>query len=479
MQPNARLEARISRRQFLKLTGLGAAAAVVAAGTGGSNPLPAAYDPTGTDAVREFVSRPDLKAPVFTFAVPARDTWPGLLFLTPDTGPLIMDDRGEPIWIGPGGAPSRINLHATEYGGKPVLAWWEGTITHGHGEGEYVMADTSYRELLRFGAGHGVRGDLHEMLITPAGTALITAFATVTTEGRPLFEGVVQEIDIASGDALFEWHSYPVVPEDESVVGMPADPKEAYDYFHVNSVDVDADGNLLVSARNTSTVYKLDRSTGAILWRLGGSRSDFVQDDNAVFRLQHDARRQPDGTLSIFDDESGGRPARAVFLRPDLAAHRAVLVREYPEPAELPTPAQGSVQPFPDGSLLVGWGSVPELTEFAADGSVRMHARFDGGKASYRVRRSPWKAVPHERPVAVARADATGTTVYASWNGATEVASWQVLAGETPGRLDVAGTSPRTGFETAVTVATRGGWFAARALDAAGNALAESPATLT
>jgi Arylsulfotransferase (ASST) len=471
MRTSDLLRARLTRRQLLKAAGIGAAGVVVLLGASGSD-LPPPAQPVQGD-LRRFRSRPDLSAPTFMTIVPAVGVASGNLFLTPNSGALIADNTGEPIWIGSAGDLRMVNLQVATYQGAPVLGWWQGEITSGHGQGEYVLLDQHYREVTRIQAGNGYQGDLHELLLTDRGTALITAYGERPGTQRTVFDGIVQEIDIASGAVRFEWHSYPVITEDESVIGEPSDPTAVFDYFHVNAIDVDGDGNLLVSARNTSAVYKIDRSTGELMWRMGGKASDFAVPSDARYQLQHDVRHHPDGTLTIFDDESG-EPARAIVLGMSTVPRAIRLLRAYEEPYHQPVAAQGSAQLLPDGGLLVGWGNEPAVTEFSEDGSIRFHARFDAGESSYRVRRHAWTGHPADPPDVAVDAIPGWTTVHVSWNGATEVTGWQVLSGPSASRLSPVAAGPRTGFETSFTVRPTDPWIVARALDASGTVLAES-----
>ncbi len=188
-------------------------------------------------------------------------------------------------------------------------------------------------------AGGGYLADLHELLITGEDTALITIYGLVpydlSSVGGPedgvVAEGIVQEVDIETGEVLFEWHSLEHVGIEESYFPPPEDPAEPFDYFHINSIDVDHDENLIISARKTSATYKIDRQTGDVLWRLDGKRGDFQMGPGTLTRYQHDARRLPDETLTIFDngEEGESEMSRAIIVRLDEAAMRASLVREY------------------------------------------------------------------------------------------------------------------------------------------------------
>jgi Arylsulfotransferase (ASST) len=217
---------------------------------------------------------------------------------------------------------------------------------------------------------------------------------------------------------------------------------------------VDADGNLLVSARNTWAVYKVDRRSGRVLWRLGGKCSDFVLEKGARFAWQHDARSHDGGRLlSVFDN--GVSRSRGLVLALDEKRMRASVAREYVHDTALHAYKLGSVQLLGNGDALVGWGTDPHLTEFSSGGAVRLDATLPHGGQNYRAPRFPWRGNPREAPAAVVR----GATVYASWNGATDVVAW---------RIDPGGpTVRRTGFETALPL--RAGRVVA--LDARGRVL--------
>src|SRR5215217_1395922 len=229
-------------------------------------PLPSVA-PVLPKGVWAFRSRPDLTPAAAEVAGSAYGTAPGYVFLAlkegaGEHGPMILDDRGQLVWFEK--YVTARNFKVQRYRGRPVLTWWEGTVVAGHGVGEYVVFDNSYREIARFRAGNDYPGDLHEFLITPDDTALLTAYAAVPAdlssvggvEYGSAWDGITQEIDIETGEVLFEWHSLDHVGVEESYVHPPADPDFVYDYFHINSIDVDHDDNLLISARNTSAVYK-------------------------------------------------------------------------------------------------------------------------------------------------------------------------------------------------------------------------------
>jgi hypothetical protein len=390
-----------------------------------------------------------------------------------------VDNSGQPIWENPLAGKVTTNFRVQRYRGEPVLTWWEGLIEYGHGVGEYVIADASYRTVRRVQAAHGLRGDLHEFVITPRDTALLTSYvitgADLSSVGGSrkgtIQDAIFQEIDLASGRVLLEWHSLDRIPLQESYAPVEAN----WDFFHINSVDLDNDGNLLVSSRSTHTVYKLDRS-GAIVWRLGGKHSDFEMASGSNFAWQHDARRQPDGTLTIFDN--GATPAveklsRGLILDVDEQAMTATLLRQYTHPKIL-SGSQGSMQLLTNGNVFIGWGEVPRVSEFERSGRLVFDAVLGKQYQSYRAFRLPWSGTPAEAPAIATAGDYADLTVYASWNGATGVDSWQLLAGAQARSLSPVSSVRSQGFESALRASSAGPYLAVRALDATGSVLGQS-----
>jgi hypothetical protein len=456
--------------------------------------------PSPQHGVWAFRSRPDLSPPAIEVVKEAHHTAPGYIFVAPpaghagQSGSLVVDNRGEVVWFRPllNSSGRVMDFKTQTYRGKPVLTWGE---TSGLGV-EYVIFDDTYGEIARFSAVNGYRGDHHEFLISPQDTALITIYDGVPRDLSSFgghkdgvaVQGIVQELDIETGKVLFEWHSIDHVDLDESYVK----PGQTYtgtnsgsklDYFHINSIDVDHDKNLLVSARTTSAVYKIDRNSGQVIWRLGGKKSDFEMGPGARFAYQHDARRLPGGTITIFDNGTtvfeNGLPktveeSRAIVLKLDERKMKASLVREYSNGQH--ADAAGNMQVLPNGDVFVGWGRAVSFSEFSHDGKLLFDARLIGDP-SYKTFRFPWSARPADRPAAAAERTSEGEVrLYASWNGATNVASWEVLTGEHPSRLGPLGQVFRNGFETAMDVRTSKPYVAVRAKDRDGQTLGTADA---
>ncbi len=495
--------AKLTRQRFLQAVGAGTAW-IALLNMPGCKPAErgqtgAGAQAAGSSAAKQgeaqaFRSRPDLRPPTVEVTTQAHDTAPGYVFVVPDRGPgqygpMIFDNRGQPVWFHHSQDRLVRDFRAQRYQGEPVLTWWEGEVRGARGIGEYVILDSSYREIARLQAGNGYRGDLHEFLITLRNTALLTAYNPVHKDLSPVggpkdgvvLEGIAQEVDIETGEVLFEWHSLDHVGIEESHFKPSSNPKRAFDYFHINSLDVDHDDNLLISARNTWAVYKANRNSGEVMWRLGGKKSDFEMGSSTRTAFQHDARRQSDGTITIFDNGAAPKvhdQSRGIMLELDMDKMKATLVREYTHPSKkLLAGFLGNVQVLPNGNVFIGWGSEPFFSEFSHDGELLFDARFPPEYTSYRSYRLEWSGHPVDEPTVAAEPASEGrTTVYASWNGATEVATWQLLAGSSPDQLKPVGFVPRDGFETTIAAHTVGPYVAVRAKDYLGQVLGTSEA---
>jgi hypothetical protein len=445
--------------------------------------------------VRKFRSRPDLAPPFVTVDTSRPGQAPGYLFLSPKSkrdekqaGPMIADNSGQPIWFDAlPGITAATDFRAQTYKGKPVLTYWRGTSRQGIGTGEMVMLDQSYHVIRRIRAPNGLKPDLHEFKITPDDKAVIVSYPIVrqnlrAVKGRKrglVVDSVLQEIDLDTGLVTFEWHSLGHIPITETFA-RPR-PGTPFDYAHTNSVNPDLDGDFLMSARNTWTAYKIDRETGKILWRLGGKKSSFKLPRAARFAWQHDVHRRADGAITVFDNSAFPpvrKFSRALAIRLDQSKRTASLISATRHPRRLLTATQGNQQTLPNGDFLVGWGSQRQLTEYDSAGKVLFNAALSLGYESYRTYRLPWVGLPQSRPkVAATDEPGAGTDAYMSWNGATEVASWELFAGSSPSTLQSVGRAPKRGFETRMTAPGDPHFVQGRARDRAGNVLSTSAPT--
>ena len=357
--------------------------------------------------------------PPVTVLTSHTDAANGAIFISPfgntadyANGPEIINSAGQPIWFHPVPAGQEASDFRTQtYRGQPVLTWWQGTGLGGLASGTDYIYDRHYHQIAEVHAGNGYTADGHEFLITPWNTALILVYTTATADltsiGGPanqtVVDGIVQEIDIPTGKVLLQWNSQDHVPFSESEQPLPASPTTPWDWFHINAVHVDTDGNLLVDARNTWTVYKVNRHSGHVIWKLGGKDSSFalrtapgqqLDDAGEIFAWQHDPVALGHDRYTIFDNESSGTPllshSRAVTVQLDERARTATLIGSANQPEGLVAASQGNAQTTGNGDLFVGWGALPYLSEFSRSGELIFDARFPDGVNSYRAYRLPW-----------------------------------------------------------------------------------------
>jgi hypothetical protein len=475
-------------------------------------PVPPVLDLPLTQPAKldHFVSEPGLQAPLITVSRRSRRATARDILLTPlptpevhpesnnaitihpvgPGGPMIVDSRGNLVWFDQLAPPAvAANLQVELFAGRSVLTWWQGDVTvSAYGIGEGVIADRSYRTLRIVRAGNGYHADLHEFVLAPPHDALLTVYSLVlvhlpgTAPGSlsPLMDSIVQEVDVRTGLVVWEWHALGHIPLQDSYA-TPATSADD-DAFHINSLEPLPGGRVLVSARDTSAVYEVDRATGRIVWTLGGKASTFQLGPGARFWFQHDARLLPHDRISLFDDEAGppfkAQASRGLILGLDLRRARARVVARFGPRGRGPlAESEGSLQTLPTGNVFVGFGSAGPMAEFSPEGALLFEARLPADDGSYREVSFPWTGTPRTRPaLAVRRVSGSRVDLFASWNGATEVARWQALGRTAAGSLTRLGEARTRGFETRIAVPGRDGAFEVRALDAAGHVLASSAA---
>lgn len=497
-----------NRREFLALAAGGAALAVLGRGAASSlaaglPALPASASSELSDGVVRFRSRPDLIAPQVVIDTPSKGSLGGLVITEvhqgpSQAGPLIVNHRGRIIWFNPvaSNPTSReeaFNVNVGTYRGKPVLSWFQGVVTGSHGVGyglgHYQIVDTSYRPVATVSGQNGFQGDLHEFILTPEGTALFTCYgsavANMTIGGVahqvPYLFGVVQEVDVATGKLLFQWRTDQHVPLTDSYKAPVLQPGWVWDYFHVNAISIDpSDGNLVIAGRNVCACYKVNRRTGKVMWRLGGKHSDFHMAAGTRFYYQHDLNMHDNGVMTVFDNE-GGPPqraahSRALVLNVDERRRKVTLRHAFQHHPQVYSDALGSVQPLAGNDWFVGWGRSTNFTKYSNTGRVLFDGHLTLGASSYRAFLQPWTATPTAPPDLAAVASGNTATLYASWNGSTELSSWRVLGGPATTQLTPIGTAPIIGFETAITVPQAPAYVAVQALDAKGRVLGRSAA---
>jgi hypothetical protein len=385
------------------------------------------------------------------------------MFLSPGPnhggGLMILNARGQLVWFDSIAPAGTFNFAVQSYQGRPVLTWFRGNPA------EDVIANQSYQTVAVVKA-VTYATDPHDFVINRNGTAWVVASRTVqhanlSRVGGPsdgqIHDYVIQKVDIKTGKLLWQWDCYGHIPLKASYVPVPKS-GSPWDAFHLNSIQVLPDGNLLVSVRHTWSVYKVSTKTGNIMWTLGGKYNQFKMGPGTQFEWQHDAQRSGN-TLTLFDDAAAPQEEPQSSAK-ELAIHpgkrTVTLIHRYTHNPPLLSPAQGSMQILPNGNVFVGWGTEPEFSEYTPSGKQIFNASFALGTSSYRAYRFHWTGHPVTPPdLAAAAASNGGTNVWASWNGATNVAYWRVLGGPSPGMLRTLTTVPHRSFETQITLGTR------------------------
>jgi hypothetical protein len=504
---------RIAKRT-LQILAAASALAALAAGPAAAA-APGAYT---TKGAWSFVSAPNLHPPKLGTDKPVatKQLAPGYLFLANfrnlgDThpmvgegGPLILDGNLQPVWSLPiGTSEFANNLRVQSYNGKPALSWWQGIITNTGAtqSGALHVVDQHYRPIGKplTGADKWIITQ-HEALLV-GHNVWVTAVKTEPTDlsayGGPangtVLNAAVQEYDLTSGKLLYTWDAAPDgaqpghVPLSDSYQAAPKT-TTPWDAYHINSIQLGANG-FITSFRNTWAAYAVDtKHNSSTSWILGGKRSTFTLPASAQFHWQHDVQVHSGSLVSVFDDAccevvgpfkfgKPNGPSRGLVLKLDMAKHTASLVAQYTRGSKFEVGFQGNMQLQPNGNVLVGWGSAPYFTEYSKAGKVLLDGVLPSPDLSYRAYLSKWIGLPTTPPSGAARNVKNGkATVYASWDGATKVAAWRVLAGANAKSLKTAAGRARTGFETSLTLARRYSVYKVQALDGKGHVLSTSGA---
>jgi EmrB/QacA subfamily drug resistance transporter len=460
-----------------------------------------------TDGTYSFVTAPSLRPPVLGTdqATATSKLSPGYIFTanfydlsTPpmvgQSGPLILDDRLQPVWFQP--VPVNVvasNLSLQTYEGKPALAWWQGLVTNtGATEsGQDVVVNQHYQTVAKLRGKDGWKLTLHAMVIT-GDDAWVTANKDISLNlskyggayNGALTDSAVQEYNLKTGKLVSSWDALDHIPLGDSYASLPTN-GFPWDAYHVNAVQLVGNGELLVSMRDMWAAYLINIKTGKILWTLGGKHSSFTFGPGAAFEWQHDVALQSSSVITMFDDHccqltGGGTyvpatgPSRGLVLKLNQQTHAATLIAAYGAERKLHADYLGDTQTLANGNVFVGWGSVPYLSEYTRSGKLLMDGYFPGSDLTYRATVEKWVGLPLYPPLGAARQASGKTTVYASWNGATQAVSWRVMGGASASQMTVVAKAARSGFETAIPVPQSYKSFEVQALSANGQVIGSS-----
>lgn len=412
-------------------------------------------------------------------------------------GPEIVDKQGRVVWFGQ--LPmnkSAANFRVQTYRGEPVLTWWQGDEggkdVFGHGNGVDYIVDSHYRVIATLSP-EGLTSDVHEFRLTPDGHALITSYKKVPADlsavGGPkngqVWDCLASVVDVATKKTVFQLSALAHLPIADSVIttaNRAAYLGDVFDAFHMNSIAPTPDGDLLISLRHTSAVYKVSRKTGDIVWQLGGKRSTFALDPGVQFGFQHDAEFTDPQTIRLFNNNADGAttlgPTSLQWIHIDPAARRAGLVRNQTHPGDVHTFAMGNAQAVSDGNTFSGWGTGQHISEFSPSGRLVYDAQTPKA-ATYRAFLDDWTGEPTLPPELTVQ-PGDRPTVTAFWNGATEVKQWRVLRGDSATDLQSVTTGDWNGVATALPLppsTPTQGYFQVQALDESGTVIGESEPT--
>jgi hypothetical protein len=470
--------------------------------------------PVGAYTTRDaysFVTAPTLHPPILHrgSASATGQLAPGYIFTTNfynlnypplagQSGPLILDDKLQPVWFMP--VPEKLvasNLSLESYEGKPALAWWQGVVTStGATEsGEDVVVNQHYQTIARIRGSYGWKLTLHAIVIS-GDDVWVTANKNIAKNlssyggayNGAMIDSAVQEYNLKTGKLLFNWDALEHIPLGDSRATVPTN-GFPWDAYHVNAIDLTGNGSFLVSMRNTWAAYMVNIKSRKIEWTLGGKHSSFKFGPGAEFQWQHDVALGVGGnaglTITVFDDHccqltAGGTsvaatgPSRGLVLELSQSTHVATLKAQYGDREGFKSEYMGDTQPLANANTFVGWGSAPYFSEYSPTGKLLLEAVFPGSDLSYRTMIEPWVGLPLTAPAVATRALSGRPTVYASWNGATQLASWRVLAGTSASRLRAVASTAKSGFETAIPLSQAYQSIEVQALDAAGKVIGTS-----
>jgi len=474
--------------------------------------------------VWSFVSEPNLHPMKVTVNLFELGTSSGYVLVAPyafsedasigQQGSLIMNNDGIPIWFRPTGSANLMNtdFRVQQLCGKPVLTFWQGTLvtppayTNAPGGSSqpgscYYILDDTYQVIATLSARNGFTSDIHEFLLTPRNTAIFLATKTIsmdlTSYGGPqngfVQDFSIQEVDLSTNELIFFWDAIDHIPFTDSYepASSAVDSGNVWDVYHMNSVGLtDVETDIVASSRNAWTVYRIHKPTGNIVWRLGGKQSDFTIEPGGEFSWQHDARFFSGNVVTLFDDnccESSTIPpgtpyAHGLVLQLNLSDMTATPITTYFHDPNINVSSQGNVQSLANGNKFIGWGQSQYYSEFAGAGNTEgdpsvnflYEVSMPGNNYTYRAYRNDWIGRPFYPPSIAIKASGALSVVFASWNGSTETVSWQVYVGSTVKRLKLYATTPKSGFETAITVDNAGPYYQVRAVNAAGVVIGKS-----
>jgi hypothetical protein len=308
---------------------------------------------------------------------------------------MILDPSGQPVFA------RRTPLSCADFKIQP-----NGLLTYFDNKAlRWYAMDSTYVVVDSFKAGNGYPTDLHDLLLLPNGHAIVIAYQTkryamdtIVAGGSPearVRGNILQELD-SDKNVIFQWRSWDYFAVTDATHEDLT--SENIDYVHSNAVDLDTDGNILLSSRHMDEITKISRQTGEIIWRIGGKHNEFkFLNDSIGFSHQHAIRNLGNGHYTLFDNGNYHTPSfsRAVEYVIDEKRRTIRLVWQYRNTPDTYTFAMGYVQRLDDGNTLIGWGSAnPTVTLVSPEGEKLYELTFPAGVVSYRAYVFPWQGTP-------------------------------------------------------------------------------------
>jgi hypothetical protein len=327
---------------------------------------------------------------------------PGYIFITNINYSIIFDNNGSPQWYWRI-ISEPLNLKVQPNGIMTVNIWeeiWDGPVGF----------DSTYTIVKHYHIPPGFWFDDHECTVLENGHYFVIFndehqidMSQIVPGGDPnawVLENNVAEMD-ANDNPIFIWRG---LDHFNIADAIHEDLTQHYiDFCHMNTIEIDNDGHILISSRHLSEITKINRQTGDIIWRLGGVNNQFNWvNDSYQISYQHDIRVLPNGNYTLFDNGNYHQPqfSRALELDLDTQNMTATKVFEYRENPDNYAKWMGSTQRVPNGNTIINWAEpwLPKLTEVRPDGSKAFEMNFVEDHHAYRTHRSPWigkAAVPY------------------------------------------------------------------------------------
>jgi hypothetical protein len=381
----------------------------------------------------------------------------------PDSGYIFLDNRGG------GGVPYNVIFDNT---GSPI--WYRRmpderrdmkvqrngvlTMLARTGGYRYVGLDTTYQEIATYQAVNGYSTDEHELVVLENGYYLLIGLRSQTVDmsqyvsgGNPnasVGETIIQEFTPA-GELIFQWRAW----DNFDVRDVELDDVRggSFRFPHMNAIDIDEDGHIILSSRHLSEITKINRNTGEIIWRLSGIPKNnyftFVNDPLNGPRNQHAVRYTGNGRYLMFDNGNLHSPSvsRGVEYELNLEHMTATLVWQFRETPDVFSHYMGNTQRLPNSNTLINWavGNLPKLTEVRPNGTKAFEMNWVDQWEAYRVWRCQWQGNAAQ-PYLIIEPQSDNLTLIFNKFGDPNVAYYRIYGGTSPQPTALLDTSSDT-----------------------------------